>query len=654
MNKLENRGPLLSDADFFEQGLDLALPALSAVRTAVERRDFKAARRAFGAFLREQPVPSAFFDIPYEPPENMVTFDGETEAQACERIMQHTLISVGVPCAYGAGQTVDWEANPTHNGYLEWPFQLNRHHELKMLAHQYRATGNEALAACAAELLDSWLAQALFPGDVLGYKTLCWRTIECGIRTGCTWPYTFYAFCRAEAFSDDLLTDWMKSFVEHGHRLSRNHMSGNWLVMEMNGLAHISMMFPFLSMAKSWRAQSFQSLEEELGRQVYPDGFQYELTTNYHNVIIINYQRLIETCTALGYEVPDGIRKKLAPAIGFEAKLMMPDGTTPDLNDGHRYQVSRLMTLRARIAPENPMVRWLVRGDQTAAPKEKSLALAWSGFVVMRTGWTQDAVWALLDGGPFGRAHQHEDKLNVLFYANGKLLLTEGGNYAYDASPMRSYVLDTASHNTVRVDGKPQNRKVSYQWQEDMIRQKADMRWHFSTCWDYGEAAYSQGYGEEAALKATHTRRVFLRKERQPLLIVVDRMEADAPHRYECLWHVDSALQAQEEGLARFEEMDVAFSSGCAEHVIGQEEPEWQGFVATGTKQGMYRALSCLSVHIQAACTRIVTAFAPYRSGEDRLVGVRADGGIGTGELSLVWASGRQERLTEEAMMQEG
>ena len=30
--------------------------------------------------------------------------------------------------------------------------------------------------------------------------------------------------------------------------------------------------------------QALESLEEELDRQIYPDGFQYELTTNYHDV----------------------------------------------------------------------------------------------------------------------------------------------------------------------------------------------------------------------------------------------------------------------------------------------------------------------------------------------------------------------------------
>lgn len=644
-------GPRLTDEELFTQCLNLETPGLEAVRAAAETKDWPAARRALAAFLRALTVPEAFFDLPYEPPENVVMTPGETEAEACRRVKRHTLISVGVPCEFGEGQTVDWTANPTPNGYREWPYQLNRHHELKMLAHQYRLTGDETLAQCAAELLASWLKQALVPDpETPGNKTLCWRTIECGIRAGCTWPYAFSVFHSAPAFGDDLLVDWLKSCVEHARRLSRNHMSGNWLVMEMNGLAHISLLLPFLSGAVAWREQSFASLTEQLECQIYPDGFQYELTTNYHNVIIINYQRLLNLCGALSYPVPDALRERLFPAIGLEAKLMMPDGTTPDLNDGHRFDVAHLMRLRRPIFPAHPAVRYLADGDAAFMPKETSVILPYAGFAVLRTGWSSDAAWALLDGAPFGRAHQHEDKLNVLFYALGKLLLTEGGNYAYDVSPMRAYVLDTASHNTVRVDGLPQNRRENYRWQPEMIRQKAGLTWHLGTQWDFAAAVYDEGYGPNRAVQARHERHVYFRRQGEPLLMVVDRVSAADDHVFEWLWHVDSALEALNGRCASFAEVDVTFSTGCARVITGQEAPEWQGFVATGTEQGMYRPVPCLSVQARGREARMVTVFAPHAPGGKRLTAVEADTGLESDALRLLWHDGTIQTLLESEM----
>lgn len=648
-------GPLLTDAELFSECINLDWPGMTDVRKSTGEGDWPAARRALASFIRSMAVPEGFFDITYEPPENIVTYPEETEEAACERIMDHTLISVGVPCAYGRENPVDWMANPTSNGYREWPYQLNRHHELKMLAHQYRLTGKAALAACAAELLASWLRQATAPAaDVMGFQTLCWRTIEGGIRTGCTWPYAFYTFHDCPAFSDDVLVDWIKSYVEHGRRLSRNHMSGNWLIMEMNGLNHISQMLPFLKEAEAWKQQSFDSLTVELDRQLYPEGFQYELTTNYHNVIIINYQRMLNLCRVMGEQPPQALLDKLAPAIGFEHKLMMPDGTIPDINDGSRFRVADLMRARRDVAPDHPIVRWLADGDSACQPKETSMLLPGSGFAVMRTGWGPEDAWALLDAGPFGRAHQHEDKLNVLFYAHGKLFLTEGGNYAYDSSPMRSYVLDTASHNTVRVDGLPQNRKVNYRWSEEMIRMKAEgLEWHHGTAWDFAAGVYDESYGPEAAVRARHSRRAFFRREGEPLLIVVDRVQADEPHTFEWLWHIDSVSRGVTAECAAFDDADVAYSRGAAEVITGQEEPEWQGFVATGTKQGMYRPVPCLCVRAEANALRLTTVIAP-RCGAKRLLSVHAEGDPLADTIRLVWSDGSAETLEESAMMKQG
>lgn len=645
---MENRacGPTLSDEELFQQWLSLDLPEMAQVKQRVEVADWTAARHALAEAIRQMSVPDGFFDIVYEPPENVVMTPTETEQEACERIKKHTLISVGVPCVYGEGNPVDWEANPTYNGYKEWTFQLSRHHELKMLAHQYHLTGDDSLAVCAAELLHSWIRQELVPGpDVIGWHTNCWRTIECGIRTGTTWPYAFYAFHKHPAFTDEVLVDWIKSFIEHGRRLEHNHMSGNWFIMEMNGLAHISMMLPFLKQAEHWRQMSFRALTDELKRQIYPDGFQYELTTNYHNVIVINFQRLLNFCRVVGQPVPQEMQDMLMPVIGFEHKLMMPDGTTPDVNDGHRFVVKQLMEIRKEISPDHPVVKWLADGDTTCEPKETSMALPWSGFAVMRTGWSADAAWAMLDGGPYGRAHQHEDKLNVLFYADGKYLLTEGGNYAYDASAMRAYVLDTASHNTVMVDGLSQNRKATYAWQESDIAKKADeLQWHFGKEWDWAGSTYAQGYGPDAAVKATHHRDVYLRRKGDPLLIVVDRLSSENEHAYETLWHVDSKVQTIEEHRVAFEEADLVFSSGKAQVVCGQEDP-WQGFIATGTEQGMYRAVPCVMTNAKAANIRQVTVIAPARGVP--LQEVLADTEESATTMTLVWADGREEVLDE-------
>lgn len=649
-------GPLLSDEEFFQSCLKLDMPGMEAVKKAVLEKDFPAARKEIAAHIRKSLRPDLFFQIPYEVPENIYMLPGESDAEAAERIINHTLVSVGVPCEYGKGQPVDWEANPTYNGYKEWTWQLSRHNDVKHLAHEYHKTKDPRLAEAAAELMHSWMKQAVRPeADCIGYLTKCWRTIECGIRMGSTWPYILFTFYQTPAFTDDLLVDWYKSVWEHAERLSRNHMTGNWLIMEMNGLGQIAILYPELVKAEEWLAQAEQSLEEELDRQIYPDGFQYELTTNYHNVVIMNYQRFTELAKTFGTEVSSTLLEKLARACALDIRLMMPDKTLPDLNDGCRLKVPEVSETRRRILPEDPLLKWAA-GEGGEEPAETSLALEWSGFAVLRTGWTEKDAWALMDAAPFGRAHQHEDKLSVLFYANGKLLLSEGGNYAYDTSKMREYVLSTRAHNTVRVDGQDQNRRKDYTWEEADIRRKAKLEYHFGDAWDYAKSSYGElekeGYGPENERGCIHSRSLyFLRDKEQPLLIIADRLHAETAHTWEAFWHIDSEEQKAPDGrLAAFTDTDVAWSAGDGTVLSGQEESEWQGFLATGTGQGMYRAAPCISVKLTGEDVRLVTVIAPYKAGEDRLLAVQADTAPENEEILLTYESGRTVKLSEERL----
>ena len=636
--------PVLTDEAFFLECLDDTVPGLTDTLEAAKRGDFRMARQRLAAFVRETVEPRGYFDLPYTGAENVTVLPEETEADACERILRHTLVSCGVPCAYGEGQTVDWTANPTPNGYMEWPWQLNRHWDAKLLAHRYLVTGEPRYAEAAMELMDSWIRQAVFPGDVPGWQTVLWRTIECGLRMGESWPSIFLTLYRTPVFTDDRVTDWLKSVVEHGRRLSRNHMSGNWLVMEMNGLGQLSILFPFLKDASAWLRQACESLAEELDRQFYPDGFQYELTTNYHHVAVKNYQRLIEFARAMKVTLPVDLTARLERTVDVEARLMMPDGRTPDLNDGRMNPVRPLAEQRLRIFPEKDSLLRLTRGEECPFPGETSMAFPYAGHVVMRSGWDKDACWALLDGAPFGRGHQHEDKLSVLYYAGGKLLLCEGNNYAYDDSAMRRYVRGSESHNTVLVDGQGQNRRCRYQWADEDIHRKADIAWHFGKDWDTAEAAYDEGYGEEAAARVRHQRRVFLRKSGRPLLMVADRLISQDTHDYQQLWHLDSLTTELAADRVRFEELAAVFSLGTPTVVRGQEDP-WQGFTATSQVQGCYRPVSCLTVTVTGDTLRLVTVLVPSGSGLPLKVIAPAE--VTSEDITLIWADGTEEKLNE-------
>ena len=624
------KGPATSDEAFFNALSD----NLEDVKAAASRADWQGARKLFASCIRSQLDRERFFTIPYEIPENIFKLPGESDSEAVKRIEDFKVVSVGVMGDFSAQGRIGWKSNPTYNAYKEWTWQLSRHNEIKMMAHEYNLTGDERIAHSALGIMRSWIEDAVMPPlGTSGYATKCWRTIECGIRMGANWPYILFSFIKSPAFTDELVVDWFKSVYEHALRLTSDRTRANWLVMEMNGLAHIGILFPFFKDASAWLDDAVATLDAELDKQLYPDGFQYELTTNYHDVVVNNYQRLFETAKAFGYSLPESMRLKLVKATKLYVELMMGDGTTPDINDGRRAPARDFLLPKARFFHDESMDFVLNGGPE---PSFRSVTLPWSGFAVFRSGWRKEDCWALFDSAPFGRAHQHEDKLNFLLFANGKYLVTEGGNYAYDDSPMRRYILSTASHNTALVDGKGQDRKSHYEWHDEDIALKADLRSNIpSEFIEWAEGSYSEGYEDVSDKTIVHKRRViFLREEH--VFVLVDDFSADEEHSWDILFHIDD----ERRGATSWKSLNVLCPSEGVETKIitGQTEPFIQGYVALGQAQGDYKSVDCLILSTEGKEKRVVTVL-DCLDGSPTVSGARLDGG----RLILSMADGEKE-----------
>lgn len=662
------QGPKLSDARFFGELLDCTQPGLEDIPALAAANDYAACRRIFAAQVRATLRPEVFFTIPYEFGENSFTFPGETEEEAARRIAKHCLISVGTPFQFG--ETVDWFANPTYNQYKEWTWQLCRHHEWKLLAHQYRLTGEEWLADTCVELFKSWVRQAVAPEDhVSCYETKCWRTIECGIRMGAEWPYTLHAFYKTPAFTDDVLVDWYKSVWEHGHRLRYEYRSGNWLIMEMNGLGQIGILYPQFKASPEWLQFALQMLTQELDRQVYPDNFQYELATGYHYVVIINYLRLIRVANAYGVAIPSHFMQRLEKMLELFVQIMKPDTRVPDINDGSRAEAAAFIKPQIEFFAHNRTMQWLLRGRTgDGMPAYTSMALPYAGMMVMRTGWGKDDVWGFLDAAPFGAGHQHEDKLNFLLYAQGRSILTECGSYAYDGSEMRRYALSTRAHNTVRVNGMDQNRRVCYRWHDEDILKPSGMVWRSEPWFDYAVGEYDEGYGSSdndtafvkkgetpdpdrpAYMGLRHRRTVlFLKKPGHgldPCFIVIDRLFSEDENEYEQLWHVDAEnitvhdMHVQADFLHILSSLNDPKADGVSV-VVRQRFPEWQGWQPGPTHiQGDDIALPTVRYTAHGSNVRAVTVL--YPDAHCPVVAVKADRAVEDTRFSLVLQNGEQ------------
>ncbi len=646
----------------FCEALDTSIPALADIDVTFRSEGVAAAEKQLADYLRVSlRVEDYFSMLSYHERDNTWCDPDDDDFATAEKILTGELRSCGFPHKFADTASVDWECNPTPNDYAEWTWQLSRHHEWRCLGYCYRLTGDEKYTKGFVDLMMSWCKQAECPADAPFYATKCWRTIEAGIRMTLNWHYAFYACIHSPHMTDHVITTFIRSICDHGYRLSHfGSGGGNWRAMEMAGLAHIAMLFPFLRNAEEWGRRAFSVLTVELDNQIYADGFQFELSTSYHDVVILNYHRVLATARAMAYPVPEELVQKLLRLFELNINVTCPDRYSPDLNDGNRASLAYWCGIGLSYYPDHPAIRWFAtEGREGQPPAYTSVALPYSGLAFMRTGWGKEDLWCFMDAGDFGRGHQHEDKLNILLSAYGKNLLLDAGNYAYDDSPMRRFVLDTRSHNCALVDDLGQNRRGRFRWSDEPLDRYAGMKWSFSPAADLAEGVYHQGYGPDF-LPVTHKRKVILFKEglvgSQPFVLVIDRFESEdgLEHTYTPSYQLGFEPYTDDGHAFTADHGDgVTFTlTASVPHTVavGQTEPIFIGWRkkydnAAAVNEGL--PAPCVRYPLTGKTARMVTALCPCKDNGKTVASVEASREINHTEITLTFTDGRKVTLSE-------
>lgn len=577
-------GPGISDSELFSI-LDLDRPGLERTKAAVTAGDLAGAKHEFAEYLRHRDKPVWSFDGRTRP-QHASRPEGIDTSEA-DRTLRRELLSVSVYHKFDG--EIDWTLNPIN--YREWPWQLNRHAFWITLGTAYWETGDEKYAREFVYQMTDWVKKCPVP-DRSANSSETWRTIEAGIRTAYAWPESFYRFLTSPSFTDEAMITMVKSFVEHARYLSRWPTTGNWLTMEADGLMHIGVLFPEFKEAAEWRKTATDRLYAELDKQVYPDGAQIELTTGYHQVSLGNFLRAWEIAKKNEQPMPADYVARIERMFDYNLKAAMPDGALPGLNDASRTKIRPSLQNALNYFPARKDFEWVATsGASGTRPAFDSISMPFAGHLVMRSGWENDDRYLLLDAGPFGYGHQHEDKLSFVLYAFGANLLVDAGNYPYDSSENRRYVLSTRSHNTIMVDGLEQSRR-NLDKKTFVVEKPLPNKWIASPEFDYAAGVYSEGYGAKHETQVTHARHIFF--VRPDYWMVTDFLTPadDKSHRYESLFHVDvPAVKADETTkAARTENPDGANLSivpladnGLKVSVVaGQEKPVFQGWIPMG------------------------------------------------------------------------
>lgn len=582
MNVGDVEGPRITDAEFFD-AINLDYGGLEKVKAAVETSDIAGAKHEFAQYLRNRKKPVWRPD--WLAGLNRGKRNDKTDTREADRILQRDLPSVGVYHKYEG--RIDWSLDPIN--YREWPFQLNRHSFWTTLGLAYLATGEEKYVEEFVYQMTDWVKQCPVPINDSGNRGVLWRTIEQGIRMGQTWPAAYYLFLGSPSFTDDAMVTMVTSMVEHARQLMEYPTTANWLTMECNGLMHVGVLFPEFKEAEQWRKVATDRLFVELDKQVYPDGAQIELSTGYHQISLDNFAMAWEVANINGISMPEAYIAKMEKMFDYNLHASMPNGYLPGLNDAGLVNVKAYAGKGLKYFPDRKDYLWLATlGKEGTKPTVDSIALPFSGHIIMRSGWEADARYMLFDAGPFGYGHQHEDALSFVIFAYGKYMLIDPGNYPYDNSKWRKYVLSTRAHNTIMVDGCEQHRRDRPR-QEYVLSQPMPIKWASGKKYDYASSVYADGYARDNSVKVEHERTVFFVKP--DYWIVTDKLtpEDDKPHKYESMFHLDmSGVEVDAaSGASHTTDADGANltirpardSSLSVKIITGQEEPFVQGWI---------------------------------------------------------------------------
>jgi hypothetical protein len=454
--------------------------------------------------LADRPYPA---HTRVDPREYERLFPGESERieRAAEDAVRHRVRLLG-PQVVELGERIDWlrdfrsgvswprgymrdiaYVNRHDSSDVKVPWDLSRLHWLMPVGQAFLLDGDERWAEAARAVVDDWIEANPYAW------TVNWScTMEAALRI-LSWTWLFRAFHASRAWSDARFRErFLCALYLHGtftdRYLEYSDVNGNHCTADAAGLAFAGFFFRPAADAERWLDRGWSLLLEELPRQVYPDGVDFEASAAYHRLVTELFLLPALYRQACGLDVPAAYRDRLIAMARFTAAYSRIDGGTPlwgDADDAralplggqpltdHRYLAAIIglafdqPELREASAGHRGEAYWLL-GPEAASrlpvtattPRPPgSTAFPDGGCFVMRGGGDH----VFIDCGRVGLAdrggHGHNDCLSFEAALDGVHLVSDCGSFVYTQSfEERNLFRSTACHNTPRVDGEELNR----------------------------------------------------------------------------------------------------------------------------------------------------------------------------------------------------
>ncbi len=495
----------------------------------------------------------------------------------------------------------------------EWQIEWSKFYFGLDLAAAYQATGDPAYLRAWEELVTTWVAQVpadADPADVIG------RRLQ-------NWVYAWQGFVAPggrprrglSPATTDLLVHSIDEQVRHLRATltpERNHRT-----LELYALLVVALALPGLDPTGEQCRFAWQQLDDNLRRDVWPDGVHRECSTHYHLIALRSFLGARENAHRFSLPVPPGYDDRLRLACRFALHVHRPDGQLPALSDSDSGDHRDLLLLADRLL-DVPELRWVATSGRAGEPPaERGVDFPVGGYHVQRSGWGEretafaDERFLVLDAGPVGDGgHGHYDMLAIEAYAHGRPLLVDPGRFTYAeiASPgernWRHWFKGTAAHSTVTVDGMDQ---TPYRRGKPRKQTAATARLLARHRTDGLDLIRAQVVSTQYS--AVHTRDVLFVADEY--WVVVDDLEDDRPHDYVQRMQLDAAAWQRTRVHTRHDDV-VVRAPGLALVYPATERPQLQqGWLAR--QYGVRTPAPAVTVrHSGADATRFATVLYPF------------------------------------------
>lgn len=341
---------------------------------------------------------------------------------------------------------------------IKVPWELSRFQHLPTLGQAHTLENKPTHSIYAQEFVDQitdWITKNPVH---FGVNWKC--TMDVAIRA-CNWIYAWHYFKDAPEITPEFKTLFYNSINTHGKFIIRNlekfPFTSNHYLSDIVGLVYIGIYFPEFKEAKKWREFGIQALEDEIKKQVYPDGANFEASISYHRLTteLFAYPALL--CKLNQIELSTEFYNRLQKMFQFTFDYTKPNGLAPMIGD---FDDGRLHILRDYSSWDRrdhsyhfDIFNQLFPATPLTLNKTTSANYPNTGIYIFRT----PTIYLIADCGQNGQnrngGHAHNDHLSFELNAHGEDFFLDTGSYIYTPDTIaRNRFRSTKMHNTLCIN----------------------------------------------------------------------------------------------------------------------------------------------------------------------------------------------------------